>query len=686
MLEQAGINTAEDLLKYRPFRYEDRTEFRQIRQLKPGSEVVIQGEISYAGEFSTPRKRVKIFEIVVVDASGSIPVKFFNQPYLSKILSKGQQVILFGIPRIDSYSHGLAFVNPEYEILLPGSDLTIHTGRIVPIYRRVGKLTTRSLRQIIFNLLQNLGDQFDDPFPAQVLKKFGFPERSKAFWWIHFPVCPVGNELKSFLQDLLSWRTPAQRRLVFEEFFFFQLGLQIVRRKREFVPKPREIKVGDSIRERIKQILPFHPTEAQKKVLKEIIDDLCGNKVMNRLLQGDVGSGKTVVAIQAFITVAENGYQTALMAPTEILAEQHYRNIRGLLKETPYRIAYLSNKVKGRERKETLARTSSGEVDMIIGTHALIQESVTFKNLGFVIIDEQHRFGVLQRSQLIDKGGRPDTLVMTATPIPRSLALTVYGDLDVSLIDELPPGRVPIRTVLKTEKSRGEVYSVLREELEKGRQAFIVYPLIEESEKLDLRAATEMSEHLQKNVFPDRRIGLIHGRLNSIEKDVLMDRFLAGEVDILVCTTVIEVGIDVPNSTVMLVEHAERFGLSQLHQLRGRIGRGNHESVCILMVDRVKSREAYERLDIMRRTSDGFKIAERDLEIRGPGEFLGTRQSGLPDFRFGNIVRDRKILELARQEADRFLKNLIRASEDPRREIARVAREWKQRYGLYEVG
>ena len=686
MLKNVGINTAEDLLKYRPFRYEDRTAFRKIRQLKPGSEVVIQGEVSYAGEFSTPRKRVKIFEMLVADGSGTIPVKFFNQPYLSKILSKGQQVILFGIPRIDSYSKGLAFVNPEYEILPPGSDLTIHTGRIVPIYRRVEKLTTRNLRQIIFNLLQNLEDQVDDPLPAQVLEKFGFPERSKALWWIHFPVCPVGDELKSFFSDLQAWRTPAQRRLIFEEFFFFQLGLQIVRRKREFVPKPREITVNDRIRERIKQILPFHPTKAQKTVLKEIITDLCGSKVMNRLLQGDVGSGKTVVAIQAFITVAENGYQTALMAPTEILAEQHYRNILSLLEKTPYRIAYLSNKVKGSERKETLERTSAGEVDMIIGTHALIQEGVAFKNLGFVIIDEQHRFGVLQRSQLIEKGGRPDTLVMTATPIPRSLALTVYGDLDVSLIDELPPGRLPIRTVLKTEKSRSEVYSVLRAELDKGRQAFVVYPLIEESEKLDLRAATEMSEHLQEKVFPNRTIGLMHGRLNSIEKDALMVRFLAGEVDILVSTTVIEVGIDVPNATLMLVEHAERFGLSQLHQLRGRIGRGDHKSLCILMVDRVKSREAYERLDIMRRTSDGFKIAERDLEIRGPGEFLGTRQSGLPEFRFGNIVRDRKVLELARQEANRFLKRLIRSSADPRVEIDRVAREWKRRYGLYEVG
>jgi len=686
MLANVGINTAEDLLKYRPFRYEDRTNFRLIRELTPGNETVIQGTVSCAGGFSTPRRRVQIFEMLVGDGSGTIPVKFFNQPYLSKVFSKGQQVILYGVPRMDSYSQGLAFVNPDYEILVPGSDLTVHTGRIVPIYRRVGKLTTRSLRQIIFHLLQNLGESEGEPLPENVLEKFGFPRRLEAFRLIHFPICPPQQDQREFFQKLQSWRTSAQRRFIFEEFFFFQLGLQIVRRKREVMPKTRKIRVNEIIRERIKQILPFHPTSAQKRVLKEIVADLCGEQVMSRLLQGDVGSGKTVVAIQAFIAIAENGYQSALMAPTEILAEQHLRSIQAFLKSTPYRVSYLSNKVKGKQRKAILAQTKSGEVDLLVGTHALIQEGVEFRDLGLVIIDEQHRFGVIQRSQLMEKGGRPDTLVMTATPIPRSLALTGYGDLDVSLLDELPPGRRPIKTVLKTEKSRAEVYSVLDRELEKGHQAYIVYPLIEESEKLDLRAATEMSRHLQQDVFPGRNVGLMHGRLGASEKDELMDNFVEGKIDVLVSTTVIEVGIDVPNATLMVVEHAERFGLSQLHQLRGRIGRGSHESLCILMVDRVKSREAYERLDIMRRTSDGFKIAERDLEIRGPGEFVGTRQSGLPDFRFGNIVRDRKLLELARQEADRFLKSLIRSAIDPRLEIIRIAEEWRRHYGLYEVG
>jgi ATP-dependent DNA helicase RecG len=686
MLTNAGINTAEDLLKYRPFRYEDRTHFREIQELTPGNEMVIKGTVSYAGGFSTPRRRLKIFEILVGDDSGVIPAKFFNQPYLSKVFSRGQQVILYGAPRMDSYSQGLAFVNPEYEILSPGSDLTVHTGRIVPIYRRLGKLTTRSLRHIVFNLLQNLGESEYDPLPEKILDKFEFPRRLDAFKQIHFPRCPHEQDVEAFIKELQAWRTSAQQRFIFEEFFFFQLGLQIVRRKREVEAKTRKIRISKHIRDRIKQILPFHPTGAQKKVLKEIVNDLCSNQVMSRLLQGDVGSGKTVVAIQAFVTMVENGYQSALMAPTEILAEQHLRTVRSFLQGTPYRVSYLSNKVKGKERKTVLAQTKSGKTDLLVGTHALIQEGVEFKDLGLVIIDEQHRFGVLQRSQLMEKGGRPDTLVMTATPIPRSLALTVYGDLDLSLLDELPPGRKPVKTVLKAEKSRDEVYSVIRREVEQGRQAYIVYPLVEESEKLDLRAATEMSQHLQLEVFPRRRVGLMHGRLSSSEKDQLMDRFIEGKIDVLVSTTVIEVGIDVPNATLMVIEHAERFGLSQLHQLRGRIGRGSHESLCILMVDRVKSREAYERLDIMRKTSDGFEIAERDLEIRGPGEFVGTRQSGLPDFRFGNIVRDRKLLELARQEAGRFLKSLVRSAQDPRREIIRIADEWRHHYGLYEIG
>lgn len=686
MLAKVGIETVEDLLKYRPFRYEDRTDLKRIGQLESGVEAVIQGEVTFAGEISTFRKHVRMFEIALADDSGSIPVKFFHQPYLSKVISQGQQIIVYGVPRSDKYSRGLAFINPEFEVLVSGVDSTIHTGRIVPIYRRVEKLTARNLRQIIFNLLDNLADLLDDPLPDRILTAYKFPDRSRAFRLLHFPVCPEGRDQKSFLQEIHSGESPVHKRFVFEEFFLFQLGLQIVRRKREFISKQRRVKINDTIRKRIKQILPFHPTGAQKKVLKEIVEDLSGEKVMNRLLQGDVGSGKTIVAIQAFIAVAENGYQTALMAPTEILAEQHFRSIADFLRDTPYRISFLSGNIRGRQRKAILEKTRAGEVDLLVGTHALIQEGVEFQDLAFVIIDEQHRFGVLQRSQLMEKGGRPDTLVMTATPIPRSLALTVYGDLDVSWLDEMPPGRIPIRTVLKTEKSRSEVYRILRQELEKGRQAYIVYPLIEESEKLDLRAATEMSTHLQADVLPEFQVGLMHGRLDAAEKDELMERFLARKVDVLVSTTVIEVGIDVPNATLMVVENSERFGLSQLHQLRGRIGRGSHESLCILMIDRVKSRGAYERLDIMRRTNDGFQIAERDLEIRGPGEFVGTRQSGLPDFQFGNIVRDRKILELARQEAGKFLKELVRSEADPSREISQLADEWQRHYGLFEIG
>jgi ATP-dependent DNA helicase RecG len=473
---------------------------------------------------------------------------------------------------------------------------------------------------------------------------------------------------------------------MFEEFFFFQVGLQIIRTKRRFVPKALRPKLNDKISQRVRSILPFRPTQAQERVLKEIVEDLCSQRTMNRLLQGDVGSGKTIVAIQAIVLVIENGYQAALMAPTELLAEQHYRNVLNYFKETPYEIAILTSKVQGRERARILGRMESGEVDLIVGTHALIQQGVRFKTLGFVVIDEQHRFGVVQRSQLMAKGSRPDTLVMTATPIPRSLALTVYGDLDLSVLDELPPGRVAVKTVLKTERSRMEVYSVLRQRLKQGHQIYIVYPLVEESEKVDLRAASEMSEHLQKEVFPTYRVGLMHGQLPSSEKEELMSSFRKRQVHILVSTTVIEVGIDVPNASVIVVEHAERFGLSQLHQLRGRIGRGTHPSLCILLVDRVKSKEAYKRLDIMRRSNDGFVIAEKDLEIRGPGEFAGTRQSGIPDFRFGNIVRDRKFLELARWEAEGYLRERLGTGQDDREELALLANKWKSRYGLFEVG
>ncbi len=687
LLERAGIRSAGDLLQYKPFRYEDRTNFRSIAEVKEGEEAVIQGAVAVTGGYTTPFKRVKIFQLMVSDPTGSLEIKFFNQPYLEKVFRKGQTVILFGQPRLDEYTRNLSLVNPDYEVIDDHADQTVHTGRIVPVYRKIGFLTSKSLRQIIFRLLADLQSRLEEPLPQSVVERYGFPERTSALRHIHFPDCPGQEpERDHCLEELQENRTPAHQRFIFEEFFEFQLGLCIVKRQREALPKRRRIQTSPAIRDVIKSILPFRPTSAQKRVLKEIVDDLSSPRVMNRLLQGDVGSGKTIVALQAMIVVIENGYQTVLMAPTEILAEQHYQNIRHYLARTGYRIGLLTGSVKGKQRKEILSQVQSGEVNLVVGTHAVIQKGVDFKDLSLVVIDEQHRFGVLQRSRLMEKGSHPDTLVMTATPIPRSLALTVYGDLDLSVLDELPPGRKPISTIIRNESRRRQVYSLLRRELSQGRQAYVVYPLVEESKKVDLRAAAEMAERLRQD-FPDFELGLIHGRLKPAEKEALMRRFKAREIALLVATSVIEVGIDVPNATLMLIEHADRFGLSQLHQLRGRIGRGAHSSLCILMTDGNLSSEAYERLAIMERTNNGFKIAEKDLEIRGPGEFVGTRQSGIPEFLFGNIVRDRKLLESARLEAENEIVGHLKSDGGQAQEwMADVAVRWRGRYGLYSVG
>jgi len=679
MLAGANIHTVEDFLKYKPIRYEDRTNLRPIGEIEADRVVVIEGQVSITGRYTTPMKRMRIFEMVVKDDSGSVKAKFFNQPYLSQVFQRGKTVILYGIPRVDEYSQGISMINPEYEILAGGSDEKVHSGRIAPIYRKIGRLTTRTLRQFIFHLLADLPDQLDEPLPTSVVRQYQFPDRKSALEEIHFPRAATGVSKEAYLKELGLNQTLAQQRFIFEEFYLFQLGLQLIKKKREIRSKKRCIRMGKGVQARVRSILPFQPTSAQARVLKEIGDDLCSSRVMNRLLQGDVGSGKTIVALQAMVIAVENGFQTALMAPTEILAEQHYHTVCQLLSGTGYRISFLTSSVKGKRRESVLGHIQSGKTDLIVGTHALIQKGVQFKKLGLVVIDEQHRFGVLQRSKLISKGDLPETLVMTATPIPRSLALTLYGDLDVSVLDEMPPGRQPVQTIVMGERNREEVYALVHQELNEGRQAFVVYPLIEESEKVDLRAAAAMAKHLQKEVFPDAAVMLMHGRLKVEEKGQLMRRFRAGEIQVLVSTTVIEVGIDIPGATLMVIEHAERFGLSQLHQLRGRIGRGQHPGLCILMTEDLRSQEAEERINILCQTQDGFKIAEKDLEIRGPGEFLGTRQSGIPEFLFANIVRDRKLLELARREAKRYLRH-------PQEEFSWLDKWWRQRYGLYHVG
>jgi ATP-dependent DNA helicase RecG len=483
--------------------------------------------------------------------------------------------------------------------------------------------------------------------------------------------------------DLCRFRTPAQVRLIFEEFFNVGAGLALKRRKAK-AALGIEFQVKDSARQAIRRILPFHPTTAQKRVLKEIVDDMCSPRPMNRLLQGDVGSGKTIVAIQAAILAIENGYQVALMAPTEILATQHYLYTKELLRALPYRVDLLISARKAAEKAELKTRITQGALDLLIGTHALIEEDVDFAKLGLVVVDEQHRFGVLQRYKLMRKGVNPDVLVMTATPIPRTLALTLYGDLDFSVIDELPPNRAPIETRLAEERDRPRALEFMRAKVRQGEQAYVVCPVIEEGGKLDLKPAVRMYEHLSRNVFAEFRVGLLHGRLPSPEKEEVMHRFKRGEVQILVSTTVVEVGVDVSNATLMLIEHAERFGLAQLHQLRGRIGRGSKKSSCFLMAEEPRSEVAEERLRTMTETTDGFRIAEIDLKLRGPGEFFGTRQWGIPTFRIANLLRDHEILEWAKREAAEFVEHPpSRAEWDAF--VGYLRAEWPRHYGLAAV-
>ncbi|MDQ3753927.1 MAG: ATP-dependent DNA helicase RecG, partial [Acidobacteriota bacterium] len=475
----------------------------------------------------------------------------------------------------------------------------------------------------------------------------------------------------------------AHLRLIFEEFFWVAIAIALRKSERVKEPKGAIIEVGERVRAHMEEILPFSLTSAQERAVTRILDDMQSDVPMNRLLQGDVGSGKTIVALLAMLAAMENGYQAAIMAPTEILAEQHARNIKRILARTPYRVELLIGSLRAAEKRRLHAAIAAGEVQACIGTHALIQESVAFQNLGLVVIDEQHRFGVLQRAALRERGFNPDVLVMTATPIPRSLAMTVYGDLDVSVIDELPPGRTPIKTVVCGEDQRGGIYKGVEREVRAGHQAYVVYPLIEESEKMDLKDATRMYEHLRDRVFPHFQIGLLHGKIKPAEKEEIMRRFVNREIQILVATTVVEVGVDVPNASVMVIEHAERFGLSQLHQLRGRVGRGAAQSFCVLLASDKQTFVAKQRLGIMEETSDGFRIAEKDLEIRGPGEVMGTRQSGVPTFRVGNLVRDIRFLEEARREADYYLTDRRRTRETSAL-IERVRAD--ARFGLAAIG
>jgi len=746
MLAVKGIQTAEDLLYHLPFRYEDRQNPRSLDELKAGEMASVIAEVRGSALLRT--RKAPIFELTVGQGHCALKCVWFNGTYLNGKFHAGQTVAIYGKVEPSRSSSNFKMIQPQFELLPDESAYAetrlLEVGRITPVYESLGgnKLTSRWQRKVIFNLLEQMRGAMPECLPRTLLERLGLPDRETALRDVHFP--PEGTPFA----QLQSAGTAAHRRLIFEELFFLELGLELKRRRmRERAGIP--FATTDKVREAIREVLPFHPTTAQKRALGEIVTDMRGASPMRRLLQGDVGSGKTIVAFQAMLVAMENGYQAALMAPTEILATQHFLAARKLLERSSRkpRIVLLTGSLDEDKKRHTRGLINRGDAQLVIGTHALIEEKVLFDNLGLVVVDEQHRFGVLQRFKLMKKPNQPepDVLVMTATPIPRTLALSLYGDLDLSVLDELPPGRTPIVTRRVAGERADEVWEFVRKQVALKRQAYIVYPVIEgtkddqpeldfshdpdaglddaigssspvsktrpgapklirkgktaelfpnsaiearPSTKSGLKSAVDMHEKLRSGPLAGLRVGLLHGRLDADEKEIIMRRFQRGEIDVLVATTVIEVGVDVPNATVMVIEHAERFGLAQLHQLRGRVGRGAAKSYCILMTGPKVSELAEERLNAMVRTQDGFELAELDLTMRGPGEFFGTRQAGLPDFRVANLVRDRKLLELAKQEASKFANEPdAELTEAERARVwGRLKDAWQRRYGLVEAG
>jgi len=704
-----GIHSVNDLLHYLPFRYEDRLNPRGIAELRAGEMATVIAEVRTSGLFRT--RRMPIFEMTAGQGRTRLKCIWFNARYLEGKFKAGQVVALYGKVEEDSRRGELQLIQPQFEILsepeaegaaicAPEEDKvanSLEIGRIVPIYESAGqgKLTPRWFRRIIHTALEDLAPELPDPIPEQVRQRMRLIGPREALWRVHWP-----DPGESF-HDLQSWRTPAHVRLIFEELFFLELGLEMKRRQQR-AQTGIAFHLDEPVRQAIKKILPFHPTTAQKRVLKEIATAMAEPFPMRRLLQGDVGSGKTIVAFEAAIIAMENGYQVALMAPTEILAQQHYFSARNILEPAGYRIVLLTGSLEEDRKRDVRRHIAQGNAQLIIGTHALIEQKVEFAKLGLVIVDEQHRFGVLQRFRLMKKSGddapkaagkdanqaapEPDVLVMTATPIPRTLALTLYGDLDVSVLDEMPPGRTPIVTRRVSDERSHEVWEFVRKQVAAKHQVYVVYPVIEENEESELKAAIKMYKELSDRVFPELRVGLLHGRLDSSLKEQVMRLFQNGGFDILVATTVIEVGVDVANATVMVIEHAERFGLAQLHQLRGRIGRGAAKSYCILMTGGKISEDGERRLDALVRTTDGFQLAELDLELRGPGEFFGTRQAGMPDFRVASLTRDRDLLEAARREAVAALDDAEISTADITRAQLHMRTRWQKSYGLLEVG
>jgi ATP-dependent DNA helicase RecG len=666
MLEAKGLSTVEDLLAYVPFRYEDRSNVKAVNELAPGEMATVIAEVRSASLSGFKRRNLGLFEASFTDRSRGILVgKWFHGGYLANVFAPGQKVALYGKVEFDSYAGQITMLHPEYEILTDDDDAVeaaLHLGRVVPVYEAVAKISTRVLRAMVHRILESL-PPVEDQLPEEVRLRLKLPDRWTAIKETHFP--PQETDMRL----LNAFRSQAQFRLIFEEFFWLECGVALKRSKARTMPGI-SFELTDGVREKVKAMLPFKPTGAQKRVLGEIAQDMKAPRPMNRLLQGDVGSGKTIVAAEAAVIAIENGYQVAVLAPTEILAAQHYFYFKQLLARLDYVVVQLTGSFTSREKGQLKKLIAGGLAHVAIGTHALLEKDVEFAKLGLAIVDEQHRFGVMQRFELLQKGVHPDVLVMTATPIPRTLALTLYGDLDVSVIDEMPPGRKPIVTKHVTADYAERIYSFLKTQIDEGRQAYVVYPVIEESETSAMKAAEKMHEHLSQEVFPGIAVGLMHGRLASDEKESTMERFKKGEIKILVSTTVIEVGV--------------RFGLAQLHQLRGRVGRGAAQSYCILITERM-SDTAKERIRTLVDTNDGFLIAEMDLKLRGPGEFFGTKQSGLPSLRVANILRDKEILEAARREALDFVSHPP-SEEELRRAVAYIRDHWQRRYGLVTVG
>ncbi|HSP17846.1 MAG TPA: ATP-dependent DNA helicase RecG [Thermoanaerobaculia bacterium] len=638
VLQAAGIETVRDLLYFFPFRYEDRRHPTRIADVgrKLDQPVLLRGRVVSAASKTSPVKRMKIVEAMFDDGSGTVMLVWFNQPYLADQIKRGDHLMVYGQPRLSSYGR-LQIESPDWEKIDENDE---GEGRIVPIYSKVGNIPPKALRRIIDLALEASGS-LDDTMPPEIRQRLGVIGLVDAVRTIHHP--------RELTPEFLSVRSPEHLRIILEEFFTFQLVLRVRRAADEVTKKKRKVEIDDELRAEVKKILPFRLTGAQKRVLREIAGDLRSDRPMYRLLQGDVGSGKTIVALIAAIIMIRNGYQVALLAPTEILVEQHDQRIRQLV-DHAVTVAKATGSMTAAERRTLLAGLREGVIHLVVGTHALLEEKVVFKSLGLAIVDEQHRFGVEQRQRLFAKGDLPDILVMTATPIPRSLALAMFGDLELSVIDELPPGRQRIKTVVRSSSAVERVYDFIDDEIDSGAQIYVVYPLIEESEKLNLKPLTEGFDSIRRR-FPKRNVAMMHGRMSAGEKEETMAKFKRGEIDILVATTVIEVGIDVPNASVMLIVEADRFGLSQLHQLRGRVGRGERKSWCILVPNANTAEDAMQRLKMFEETRDGFDVAERDLQLRGPGEFLGTRQSGVPRFRFGNILRDHDLMEKARDTA-----------------------------------